>query len=456
MAGLVVHANLISQILMTVIDGQPLTKGWFSQGEWLWFFCGSLISSCMTWQLLQINSSNKQSQLEKANQQLQEYSQTLEQKASDNYTQYYVLHTQELEAVKIAADIANQAKRAFLANMSHELRTPLNGILGYAQILQHSQTLTQLELEGVNIIHQCGSHLLTLINDILDFSTIEAQKLELHKSDFHFPSFLRSIVEMCRIGTSQKNISFIYHADSQLPNGIHADEKRLRQVLIHLLGNAIKFTDSGKVAFKVKILETQNSDVESEQNIIKIRFQVEDTGAGITSEQLEKIFLPFEQVCDKQKQVEGIGLGLAISCKIAELMGSEIKVESNLGFGSKFWLDLDLEIASNWIQTSPYESTKIVPLKDKDPKILIVDDQWHCSTSHIPNFDFVVPVETELEKLLDLAMRGNIKGIKIALDELEQLDERFFAFITEVRQLADEFEAKKIREFIKYFKGRTQ
>ncbi|MBH8572004.1 hypothetical protein I8752_02940 [Nostocaceae cyanobacterium CENA369] len=451
MAGLAVHVNLISQILIAGIDGQSLTKVWFSQGEWLWFFCGFLISSCVTWQLLQINYTSKQSQLEKANQQLQNYSQTLEQKVSDVYENYNVLHSQELEATKRDADVANQAKRAFLANMSHELRTPLNGILGYAQILQHSQTLTQTDLDSINIIHQCGSHLLTLINDILDFSKIETQKLELHKNDFHFPSFLKGIVEMCRIGSCQKNILFIYQADCQIPNGIHADEKRLRQVLIHLLSNAIKFSDNGKVDFKVKVLETHLSGVENESNIIKIRFQVEDTGIGIKAAQLEKIFLPFVQVCDKQNPIEGIGLGLALSWKIAELMGSEIKVESNFGFGSKFWLDLDLEIASNWIQTLPSQSTEMITIKDKKSKV-IVDNQWYPLTSYIPTSEFIVPTDVELEKLLDLAMRGNIKGIKTALEELEQSDNKFFAFITKVRQLADEFEAKKIREFIKYFK----
>lgn len=436
MAGLVVHVNLISQILITAIHRQPPIEEWFSQGEWLWFFCGSLISSYITWQLLKMNYISKQSQLEKANQQLQEYCQSLGQKFSDR--------TQELETAKIAADVANQAKRSFLANMSHELRTPLNGILGYAQILQNSQNLTEAQLDNVNIIHQCGSHLLTLINDVLDFSKIESQKLELYKNDFHFTSFLRKIVEIYYIAISQKDILFIYHPDYQLPDAIHTDEKLLRQLLIHLLGNAIKFTDRGTINFKVKVLETQNSHVINQRNIVTIRFQIEDTGLGINPEELERIFLPFEQVCNPQKPLEGIGLGLAISSKIAELMGSKIQVESKLGFGSKFWLDLELEIASNWIQTS---------LPDKNPKIMIVGDQSYNWISHIPNNKFTLPADAELEKLLDLARRGNIKGIKTALNELEQLDDNFLGFITEIRQLAEEFQAKKIRDLIGYLRG---
>jgi signal transduction histidine kinase len=162
--------------------------------------------------------------------------------------------TAELKEAKISADTANHAKSEFLANMSHELRTPLNGILGYAQIIQRSPTLTEKERNGISIIHQCGSHLLTLINDILDLSKIEAQKMELYPTDFHFPAFLQGVAEICRIRAEQKNIAFTYQVESEIPQGIHADEKRLRQVLINLLGNAIKFTDQGGVTFKVEVI----------------------------------------------------------------------------------------------------------------------------------------------------------------------------------------------------------
>ncbi len=277
---------------------------------------------------------------------------------------------------KEEADKANRAKSEFLANMSHEVRTPLNGILGYAQILQSSKNFDNKDRKGLNIIHQCGTHLLTLINDVLDLSKIEALKMELHTTSFHFPSFLHGVAEIFSIRADQKKISFICQFDSDLPNGILADEKRLRQVLINLLGNAIKFTNHGAVTFRVKILESRKETPESPR-LFKIRFQIEDTGVGISLKYIERIFKPFEQVGDVNNQAQGTGLGLAISQKLLALMQTQINVTSQKEEGSTFWFDLELPEALDWNQHARIsDKGTIVGFEGRPQKILVVDDRW--------------------------------------------------------------------------------
>ncbi|MEM6598919.1 MAG: CHASE2 domain-containing protein [Cyanobacteria bacterium P01_C01_bin.69] len=307
-------------------------------------------------QLAQANT-----QLEEVNNQLLDYSKTLEIRVEER--------TLSLAQAKRAADSANQAKSEFLANMSHELRTPLNGILGYAQILKGSQSLKDKEQRGVGIIHQCGTHLLTLINDILDLSKIEARKLELDSHDFDFLFFLEGVVEICRIRAEQKGLTFRYDFAGGLPAGICADEKRLRQVLINLLGNAIKFTDQGSVTLSVSCSDDGSDGT-------KIRFQIEDTGVGMSPAQVEKIFLPFEQVGDNDRKAEGTGLGLAISQRIADMMDSPLQVRSSIGEGSTFWLEPTIQVAANWVAKQT-ETRQIVGIQaDVPPTVLIVDSRY--------------------------------------------------------------------------------
>ncbi|WP_096608140.1 ATP-binding protein [Calothrix sp. NIES-2100] len=282
---------------------------------------------------------------------------------------------QELRQAEEAAKNASEAKSEFLANMSHELRTPLNGILGYTQILQRTENLSEKASKGIGIIYQCASHLLTLINDVLDLSKIEARKLELNPIDFYLPAFLDSVSEICRIRAEQKVIGFHLQLDPDLPTGIRADEKRLRQVLINLLGNAIKFTHQGSVTFKVKIINQTAND--KGEIIYTIRFEIVDTGTGITSEQAEKIFLPFEQVGNQKRQAEGTGLGLAISQKIISLMGSQIQLESEFGKGSTFYFDLELPESQDWAKVCRIvEQGTIIGYQGQRRKILILDDKW--------------------------------------------------------------------------------
>ncbi|MBK1986228.1 response regulator [Sphaerospermopsis aphanizomenoides BCCUSP55] len=337
-----------------------------------------------------------------------------------------------LEQKRQAADIANKAKSEFLANMSHELRTPLNGILGYTQILNRYPNLGEKERKGINIIHQCGSHLLTLINDILDLSKIEARKLTLQHQAIHLPSFLQGISEILRIRAEQKGIDFIYHPDQNLPTGVEVDDQRLRQVLINLLGNAIKFTDQGTVTFKVDKLVDQPETV----GRTKLRFQITDTGIGISPEYLAKIFLPFEQVSDAKRQAEGTGLGLAISHNIISLMGSEIKVESQLGVGSTFVFEVDLPLAADWQQTAMKANGKqLIGYEGEKQKILVVDDKWEnrsviCNLLESLNFEIWEAENGEVGLTKATEMLPNLIITDILMPVMNG-----YEFLTKLRQL---------------------
>ncbi|MDM8550463.1 ATP-binding protein [Desulfobacterales bacterium HSG2] len=265
------------------------------------------------------------------------------------------------------AKMANQAKSTFLANMSHELRTPLNGILGYAQILGRSQGMTSTQTEGLNIIHKSGRHLLTLINDVLDLAKVEAGKVELYPAAVGLPDFLDGVTGIMRMAAHQKDIGFVFDVPEDLPAAVEADEKRLRQVLLNLLGNAVKFTDEGSVTLRVG---TRISG----QNRISLRFEIRDTGVGMTPDDIGGIFTPFEQVGDAEKRAEGTGLGLSITRQLVRLMGGEIEVESEPGRGSVFRFEIVLpvseEAVSRW-QTP--DARQVAGYEGERRKVLIAD-----------------------------------------------------------------------------------
>ncbi|BBD57634.1 ATP-binding region ATPase domain protein [Nostoc sp. HK-01] len=340
-------------------------------------------------EVLQLLSSQAAISLENARlyHDLAEYNRTLETKVKERTLELQARNLQlqqeiqeRQKAEEVAAD-ANRAKSEFLANMSHELRTPLNGILGYTQIFKTDDSLSSQQRNGVNIIHQCGEHLLTLINDILDISKIEARKMELELKKFNFSAFLDGVIEICRLRAETKGIGLIYQPLGYLPELICGDEKRLRQVLINLLSNAVKFTKKGSITFKVGsinqdgdwIIDTDKLAAQSPQ--LKIRFLVEDTGIGIAQEQLEDIFLPFKQVGEDSLKTEGTGLGLTISRQLVQMMGGKLFVKSELGKGSIFWLDLELPEVEQ-LSNVDINELNIIGVAGAKRKILVVDDKW--------------------------------------------------------------------------------
>lgn len=267
----------------------------------------------------------------------------------------------EAQRARNAAEAANLAKSRFLANMSHELRTPLNGILGYAQVLLRDKKRSEHEAMGLSVIQQSGEHLLTLINDVLDFAKIEVGKIELYATDIPFIRFLRVIAKMIEVKATQKGLLFNYDLAPELPAWVRVDEKRLRQVLLNLLSNAVKFTDHGKVRLCVSVTAAGY-----------IRFEVQDTGIGIRADQLEAIFMPFEQVGETQRRLGGTGLGLAISQQFVRLMGGEIRVESRFGEGSMFWFELKLPAIESG--TAAPCVPDVIGYEGPRKKLLVVDD----------------------------------------------------------------------------------
>lgn len=273
-----------------------------------------------------------------------------------------------------AAEKANQAKSIFLSNMSHEIRTPLNAIIGFAQILKQDSSLSAKQMDQVHTIARSGEHLLKLINDILDFSRIEAGRLNVSYTSFNLHDLLEDLEMMFRFRAEMKGLQFLMERQESVPRYVKADEGKLRQVLINLVGNAIKFTKEGGVALRIRA-DVSLSHAHKRKEEQRLFVEVEDTGPGIEEKDLESIFFTFQQT-ERGNEIGGTGLGLSISKRLVELMGGRITIESRVGKGSCFRFDVPFEPAEGEKKKKKLANTIVgLEMQGEPCRILIVDDQ---------------------------------------------------------------------------------
>lgn len=322
---------------------------------------------------------------------------------------------QRLHLAKTLLEESDSAKSRFIANVTHELRTPLNAILGYTQLYKSDRQLMASHGKGIETIDRSADHLLLMINDILEFSRVHQEAITLVENELDLKDFLTTIVEMIGVRAKIKGLHFSFEFAPDLPRMIRADGKRLRQVLLNILGNAVKFTERGNVHFSVQCMVGHRA-----QRTL-LRCKVEDQGIGIDKKQLHSIFIPYKQLHNAMTQAEGTGLGLAITQHLLSVMGSKLHVSSEVNKGTVFWFDIGFEVMEQqgFIELDPV----LEPVS-----LLLPDQEW-------------------LQSFKKHAKRHSVLGIRELLTAIETV-EPYAEFIRQVTPFVSQYRFKPMLEWL--------